>query len=116
MDDYCDEYSNPPLNYHEASRHERTSPKAKPEEKRKWIYAQHGDGRVVRDKQYLLDNRGGFFDLIADPLQENDLADSSDPTVVAARERLGTIRGRMLSDAGPPFALYRKRTLQKSGK
>ncbi|MFQ5983088.1 MAG: sulfatase-like hydrolase/transferase [Woeseiaceae bacterium] len=77
--------------------------------KRRWIYAQRGDGRMVRDKRYLLDNEGRVYDLKADPLQQNNLADITDPAAVEARKRLGQVLHTMPADAGPPFDLYRKR-------
>jgi arylsulfatase A-like enzyme len=79
-----------------------------PDQGRKWIYAQRGNGRMVRDQRYLLDNRGGFYDLVNDPLQKENLRSSTDPTLVAARERLSKVLGRFPADAGAPFEGYRK--------
>jgi len=51
--------------------------------------------RVVRDRQYKLWVLGGssakLFDLKADPYEENNLIDSTEPAIVAARERLDAI-------------------------
>ncbi|MEK6236111.1 MAG: sulfatase-like hydrolase/transferase, partial [Planctomycetales bacterium] len=48
--------------------------------------------RVVRDKQYklwVLDGKSAkLFDLKADPFEENNLLDSDDPKIVAARKNL----------------------------
>jgi arylsulfatase A-like enzyme len=87
---------------------------AGPSRKRTWIYAQLGGGRMVRDQRYLLNNRGGFYDLKADPLQQNNLAQSADPTAAAARKRLGAVLNKMPADAAAPFEGFRGASATKS--
>lgn len=81
--------------------------RAKPAEKRTWIYSELGAGRMVRDQRYLLDNHGGFYDLLSDPLQRHNLASSTDPAHVAARDRLAAVLKGLPSDAPPPFPGFR---------
>lgn len=75
--------------------------------------------RVVRGKQYKLWVLGGrgakLFDLIADPGESNNLIDSQQPEVVAARKRLEDVvatfparDGRPRYDPTPPQAWDRK--------
>ena len=80
---------------------------ARAQDKRTWIYSQLGNGRMVRDQRFLLDDRGDLYDLEADPLQEESLAESADPEVSAARERLGKVLAGTPPDAGPPFEGFR---------
>ena len=51
--------------------------------------------RVVRDKRYklwVLDNQGTrLYDLLEDPEEQNNLIESTDPQVVAARARLEAV-------------------------
>ena len=78
-------------------------------DKRTWIFSQRGDGRMIRDKQYLLDNTGDFYDLKDDPLQKKNLAKSENPAHAAARARLSKVLNGMPENSGPPFAKYGKR-------
>ena len=66
---------------------------------RDWIHSQYAKRHVVRDQQYKLFSTGPFYDLDADALEEHDLADSDDPSHVAARRRL-----QQVIDAFPPNA------------
>ncbi len=75
--------------------------------KRKWIYAQIGARRIVRDKRFKLDSSGQFWDLKNDPLEKNDLQSSRAPEVAAARERLQKVLADMPEDAAAPFEGYR---------
>ncbi len=64
--------------------------------------------RVVRDKQYklwVLDGRSAkLFDLKADPFEEDNLIDSDDPKIVAARKKLEAVIASCLEeDARPQY-------------
>jgi len=83
---------------------------------REWIFAQYGERRMVRDRQYLLDGRGGFHDLVADPLQKHDLRDSDLPEIEAARSRLEAALAGLPPDAPAPFEGYRGSRGKKPGK
>lgn len=79
---------------------------ARADTKRTWIYSQLGGGRMVRDQRFLLDSRGGFYDLNADPRQQRDLTDRADAELSAARARLAAVLEGMPADAPPPFAEF----------
>ncbi len=66
--------------------------------RRQWIYSQVGSRRKARDQRYFLNVQGGLFDLKQDPYQQNDLAQSTDRTVVAAREKLQAVLDSMPQD------------------
>jgi arylsulfatase A-like enzyme len=66
---------------------------------RQWIFSQYAHQRLVRDDRYKLRWDGRFHDLVRDPLEEHDLAKSTDPGVVAERQRL-----QKVLDAFPPDA------------
>jgi arylsulfatase A-like enzyme len=70
---------------------------------RKWIFTQYGEHRAVRDARYFADNRGAFFDLVADPLQEHDLASDTSPAVETARRRLQRVLSDLPRDGDVPF-------------
>jgi len=64
--------------------------------------------RVVRDKQYklwVLDGRSTrLFDLLADPAETNNLIESTDPRVVAARRKLeAVVQSFPSKDAAPKY-------------
>jgi len=64
--------------------------------------------RVVRDKQYKLWVLNGksarLFDLLADPAETNNLIDSTDPKVLAARRKLeAVVRSFPAEDAKPKY-------------
>jgi len=66
--------------------------------------------RVVRDKQYklwVLDGRSArLFDLLADPAETNNLIDSTNPGVVAARRKLeAVVQSFPGRDAAPKYNL-----------
>ncbi len=73
---------------------------------RAWIFTQYGAHRAVRDERYFYDNRGAFFDLLEDPLQERDLAHDASPERAAARERLRQALAALPADAVSPFPEY----------
>jgi len=74
---------------------------------RQWIYSQLGKSRIVRDARFKLDRSGALFDLQNDPLEKPDLRDSTDATVVAARQRLTHLLNRFPQDTSLPFEGYR---------
>lgn len=75
-------------------------------QKRKWIYAQRGAKRVVRDKRYKMHNSGEFYDLRADPFEQNDLSASNDPAISQHRERLREVMDSFPEDAKLPFTYF----------
>jgi arylsulfatase A-like enzyme len=79
---------------------------ARPSEKRAWIFSGLGPGRMVRDRQYLLDNQGGFYDVKNDPLQRTNLAKSTEAAHTEARARLSAVLEAIPADGPPPFPEY----------
>ena len=79
----------------------------KSEGSRKWIYAQLGKSRIIRNARFKLDNVGGFFDLQNDPLEQHDLRDDTRPELVKMRIQLGKALDGFPEDASPPFDGYR---------
>lgn len=71
--------------------------------KRDWIFSQLGERRVIRDKRFKLWSDGRFYDLAADPLEERDLAGSSDREVVAVRARLERVLNSLPANAKLPW-------------
>ena len=80
-----------------------------PFKKRNWIYSQIGTFRMVRDWQYLLDNREGFYQLsdgrnaATDLLQTKNLFTSQERVIPGRRARLQKILDRFPPNAAPPF-------------
>ena len=80
-----------------------------PFKKRNWIYSQIGTFRMVRDWQYLLDNREGFYQLsdgrnaATDLLQTKNLFTSQERVIPGRRARLQKILDRFPPNAGSPF-------------
>jgi arylsulfatase A-like enzyme len=80
-----------------------------PFKKRNWIYSQVGTFRMVRDWQYLLDNREGFYQLsdgrnaVTDLLQTKNLFTSQERVIPGRRARLQKILDRFPPNADPPF-------------
>jgi len=72
---------------------------------RSWILNEYHDVRVVRNERYKLYNDGRFFDVIADPLEERNLAEQLASSVVSARLRLQSVLDSLPLDAPPPFPL-----------
>ena len=72
------------------------------ERHRDWIYAHYDDGRVLRDPRWLLEIAAGggkerFFDCgdSRDGTGYQDVTDSTDPEVIAARQRFAAILATM---------------------
>ncbi|MEQ1860946.1 MAG: sulfatase-like hydrolase/transferase [Chthoniobacteraceae bacterium] len=80
---------------------------------REWIFNQYAKVRVVRDTRHKLYSTGAFFDVERDPDEANDLATSTQPGHVAARERLAAALKSLPADAPPPFRL-RSQSIFKS--
>ncbi len=70
---------------------------------RQWIFSQLGANRVVRDRQFKLYSDGRFYDVVADPLEERDLAADERTDVVEARRRLAGVLASFPPDAKLPF-------------
>ncbi len=81
----------------------RDEPGARPP--RDWIFNQYDVTRIVRDTRFKLYSDGRFFDANADPDEQQDLAASTEPDEIAARERLGKVLQSLPPDAAPPFLL-----------
>ncbi|MFH1920044.1 MAG: sulfatase-like hydrolase/transferase, partial [Planctomycetota bacterium] len=67
--------------------------------RREWIFSQYAHQRLVRNDRYKLRSDGRFHDLLRDPLEKHDLSASTDPKIVAQRDRL-----QRALDAFPPDA------------
>ena len=67
--------------------------------RRPWIFSQYADRRLVRNDRYKLRSDGRFHDLVSDPFEEHDLAESKDPEIVAHRERLQQVLDSLPPDA-----------------
>jgi len=72
---------------------------------RTWILNEYNDVRVVRDTRFKLYSDGRFFDGNTDSAEQFDLARSTDPVAVAARERLSQVLASLPPDVPPPFPL-----------
>jgi arylsulfatase A-like enzyme len=81
----------------------RALPGAKPP--REWIFNQYHNRRAVRDVRFKLYSTGELYDVAADRDEQRNLAASSEPTIVAAREKLTGVLASMPPDAPPPFEL-----------
>jgi hypothetical protein len=68
------------------------------------VYATH---RFLRDKRWLLDGEGSFFDCgaIRDSVGYRDVTQSSDPEVRAARKRFDQLLAKL---PGPPEDMRRR--------
>jgi len=71
---------------------------------REWMFAQYAGVRVIRDHRYKLYSDGRLYDVAADWLERNDLAEGRQPEMLAARSRLQAVLDRMPPDAQLPFA------------
>jgi len=71
--------------------------------KRRWVYSQIGAFRMVRDRQFLLDNQNGFYKIADDPRQTKNLLQSTDKTIIGRRDRLKRILDGFPPNAKAPF-------------
>ena len=76
---------------------------ASPEQKRAWIFSERGNKRTIRNERFKLDSDGRFWDLKNDPLEQNDLSQSTVPEIVLARASLHEVLRSLPADAPPPF-------------
>ena len=74
-----------------------------PFQKRNWIFSQIGEVRMIRDWQFLLDNRKGFFQVVKDSRQKTNLFSSEEKINPGRRERLRVLLERLPPNADPPF-------------
>jgi arylsulfatase A-like enzyme len=72
---------------------------------RDWILNEYHDVRVVRDTRFKLYSDGRFFDAHDDAAEQQDLAQTTEPMAVAARERLKRVLASLPADVPPPFPL-----------
>ena len=70
---------------------------------REWIYSQLGTDRVVRDQRYKLWSKGRLYDVNADRDEELDLSGSTNPDVIAARDKLQRVLDSLPPDAPTPY-------------
>lgn len=81
---------------------------AGPEQQRAWIFSERGKNRTVRDERFKLDSSGKFWDLQSDPLEANDLSQSTVEEVVNARRKLMAVLHSLPADGPPPFEGFLK--------
>ena len=81
---------------------------ARPEQQRAWIFSERGKNRTVRDERFKLDSSGKFWDLQSDPLEANDLSQSTVEEVVNARRKLMAVLHSLPADGPPPFEGFLK--------
>ena len=74
-------------------------------EPREWILNEYHNVRVARDKRFKLYSDGRLFDANDDPAEQHNLADSADPMVLAARQRLRQVLASLPADVPTPFPL-----------
>jgi arylsulfatase A len=69
----------------------------RPGKKREWIFSYLTYGRMLRDKRWLLEGDGKFYDCgeARDGKGYKDVTDSQDPEVVSARARFDTILAKL---------------------
>jgi arylsulfatase A-like enzyme len=86
----------------------------KPFKPREWIFSYLGYERMLRDKRWLLEGDGRFFDCGngRDGKAYKDVTDSTDPEVVAARKRFETL----LADLPAPDPADEPQRLAKAKK
>lgn len=60
-------------------------------EPRDWVFTQLGNKRFARNERYLLHNDGCLYDISNDLFEKNDLANSSQPEIVAAKKQLQAV-------------------------
>ena len=73
------------------------------EQKRSWIFSERGKNRTVRNERFKLDSNGRFWDLEKDPLQQNDLGDSTAPEIASQREKLLGVARSLPAEGPAPF-------------
>lgn len=89
-------------------------------EPREWIFSYLADKRMLRDKRWLLEGNGKFYDCgdSRDGTGYKDVTDSEDPEVIAARKRFDEILATKPAP-GPDDPLlmeFRKRRARTRGK
>jgi len=84
---------------------------------REWIFCHYADKRMLRDKRWLLDGNGRFYDCGNDRSGDGykDVTDSTDPDVVAARQRFEKILANLPAPApdDPLVLKYREKKARK---
>ena len=87
---------------------------------REWIFCPYADKRMLRDKRWLLDGNGRFYDCGSDRSGEGykDVTDSTDPEVIGARKRFDEILADLPAPASddPVVLKYRERKARKRAK
>jgi arylsulfatase A-like enzyme len=71
---------------------------------RDWIFSQYASTRVIRDQRFKLYSTGALYDVATDPLENTNLAASSDPAAITARTRLQNVLDQLPPDAHLPFS------------
>ncbi len=55
---------------------------------RQWIFSQLGHKKLARDQRFMLHDDGSIYDVIHDPFEKKNLADSKDAEVTTSKARL----------------------------
>ena len=63
---------------------------------------------MIRDWQHIVDNQGGFHDLLKDPLQKHEVS-PLDKIAPGRKQRLEMILKRFPTNGPAPFPEYQKR-------
>jgi len=58
---------------------------------REWVFTQLGQRRFARDSRYMLHHDGRLYEVAKDLFERDDLSASSQPEVLATRQRLQTV-------------------------
>ena len=79
-----------------------------PFKKRRWIYSQIGDFRMIRDWHHIVDSEESFHNLLKDPRQEQEIS-PLDKIAPGRRQRLQMILDRFPENAPAPFPEFKIR-------
>ncbi len=87
--------------------------KGQPGVPREWIFSQYGSDRVIRNAQYKLYSNGRLYNLLGDPLEENNLARANVSEAIAERERLNVLLNALPEDAPLNFPYARRLMIRR---
>ncbi len=68
-----------------------------------WAHTQYAETRVIRDRRYKLYSTGALYDVFSDRSEQQNLAASTLPEHVSARQRLAALLATFPADATLPF-------------
>lgn len=75
---------------------------------REWVFSQHGANRIVRNARYKLYSNGRYYDVLSDPLEEQNLHRTNNSEMIAERERLAKILRSLPADEPLAFPYARR--------